>query len=172
MLNSNKLFFLVPILIIILLVYSRNTSSEDSTETEFQSKLFVRKHLTAKLDSWKAWESSWYGLYPQNKASLFEDSNAWKKARLINYEIIIIKSNYSSAFFSVVDRHSLSAVALVKVELLVNKQEQTRFIEYHFYKKLDTKVFDGLDWRVTDTFMYDGNEIKEELKWSNSALTW
>ena len=165
MLSNNKFYFLSVLFVIFMI--SRIFSDNSGSIEEFHDKVFVKKELLSKLQEWKEWKRSWYGLYPQNKSALFEDSDDWIMARLVEYEVLAIKSYMNSSIFISTDHGSISSIALVKVKLKVAGKIYIRYIEYHLYKVVDTLMFKGLDWRVTESSMYDSDEIKSQAIWSD-----
>ena len=168
-------YYFIALMIIIFLI-SRYNNASKSEENDFQDQVNIKKELTEKLDEWKAWKRSWYGPYPENKAALFEQRNLqsdlWKAARLDTYEILTLKSSYKPALPGVSNKNSIEAWGLVKVTLNVNKKQYKRYLEYHFYKELGLYGIEGSAWMVTGVWMYDEEEVKKEIKWTNSVLAW
>ena len=164
-------------LISTLLLLSGCVDSSISEENSFQNKSKVKKELIMKLDEWKAWKRTWYGPYPKNRVELFErktlhsEATVWMKAKLKDYKIITIKSSYTPAYLKT-DKNSIQAWALVKVTLNVAQKPIERYLEYYFYRVLDLYGVSGTEWIVTDVWMYDDEEVKKEIRWTNSVLAW
>ena len=164
---SDKKFYLLTILFIVFVIF-KSFSGDNGATKEFHDAVFVKKELTQKLQDWKEWKRSWYGRCPVNKPKLFEIENgSWMEARLVNFEIIKIKSSSSNSILTAIDKHSITSIALVKLTLKVNGKIYTRFLEYHLYKVLDTMMGEGVDWLVTESYIYDKDEIKSQIMWSD-----